>query len=91
MKTIINIFLITTIMSACTPKSVDTSIYLDPSQPIEERVEALLSQMTLEEKIGQMDMVAIWDKEKILEQGKFDYGASIGEARPKEINKNKKS
>ena len=87
MKTIINIFLITTIMSACTPKSVDTSIYLDPSQPIEKRVEALLTQMTLEEKIGQMDMVAIWDKEKILEQGKFDYGAWIGEARPEEINK----
>lgn len=32
-------------------------------------------------------MVAIWDKEKILEQGKFDYGAWIGEARPEEINK----
>lgn len=74
-------------MSACTPKSVDTSIYLDPTQPIEKRVEALLTQMTLEEKIGQMDMVAIWDKEKILEQGKFDYGAWIGEARPEEINK----
>lgn len=42
MKTIINIFLITTIMSACTPKSVDTSIYLDPSQPIEKELKHYL-------------------------------------------------
>ncbi|MBR2326719.1 MAG: glycoside hydrolase family 3 C-terminal domain-containing protein [Alistipes sp.] len=29
--------------------------YKDPTQPIEKRVEALLSQMTLEEKVGQMN------------------------------------
>ena len=29
----------------------DTSVYMDASQPTEKRVEALLSQMTLEEKI----------------------------------------
>ena len=29
-------------------KEVDTTVYMDPSRPVEERVEALLEQMTLE-------------------------------------------
>ena len=33
---------------------VDASVYMDTSVSVEERVAALLSQMTLEEKIGQM-------------------------------------
>lgn len=33
---------------------VDTSVYMDPNAAIEDRVAALLSQMTLEEKVGQM-------------------------------------
>ena len=33
---------------------VDVSVYMDTSVSVEERVAALLSQMTLEEKIGQM-------------------------------------
>ncbi len=33
---------------------VDKSVYMDASQDVETRVEALLAQMTLEEKIGQM-------------------------------------
>ena len=37
---------------AAPKKKVD---YKDPSQPIEKRVESLLSQMTLEEKVGQMN------------------------------------
>ena len=75
------------VAGGCTGKGeVDTSVYMDASQPVEKRVEALLSQMTLEEKIGQMDMVAIWSKQKIEEQGKLDYGAWIGDARPDVIN-----
>ena len=34
--------------------AVDKSVYMDPSQPVEARVEALLAQMTLEEKAAQM-------------------------------------
>ena len=34
-------------------RDVDKSVYMDPAQPIEVRVEALLSQMTLREKAGQ--------------------------------------
>lgn len=67
-------------------KNVDTSVYLDASQPISKRVDALLSQMTLAEKIGQMDMVAVWDREKVEKQALFDCGAWIGEADPKVLN-----
>lgn len=34
--------------------AVDKSVYMDPSRSVEERVEALLAQMTLEEKAAQM-------------------------------------
>ncbi|MDD4819384.1 MAG: glycoside hydrolase family 3 N-terminal domain-containing protein [Flavobacteriales bacterium] len=42
---------------ACTAcsNSEDKMIYKDPSSPVSERVEDLLSRMTLEEKIGQMN------------------------------------
>ncbi|MCX7044799.1 MAG: glycoside hydrolase family 3 C-terminal domain-containing protein [Candidatus Sumerlaeota bacterium] len=35
-------------------------IYRDPSQPIEKRVEDLLGRMTLEEKVGQMNMPCVY-------------------------------
>ncbi len=41
------------LMAACSPNS---ELYKDSGQPIERRVESLLSQMTLEEKLGQMDL-----------------------------------
>jgi len=37
-----------------TTKSVDKSVYMDATRDVGERVEALMSQMTLEEKVGQM-------------------------------------
>ncbi len=42
-------------------------LYLDPKQPIEKRVQDLLSRMTLEEKIGQMNMPCVYTS---------DWGAS---------------
>lgn len=87
MKGFIWMLLAASMASGCARTGeVDTSVYMDASQPVEKRVEALLSQMTLEEKIGQMDMVAIWSKQKIEEQGKLDYGAWIGDAKPDVIN-----
>lgn len=87
MKGFVWILLAVGMAGGCTGKGkVDTSVYMDATQPVEKRVEALLSQMTLEEKIGQMDMVAIWSKQKIEEQGKLDYGAWIGDAKPDVIN-----
>ncbi len=44
---------------SCVPKS-DQTIYLDPSQPIEKRVEDLLQRMTLAEKIGQLNMPCVY-------------------------------
>jgi beta-glucosidase-like glycosyl hydrolase len=37
-----------------------TPIYLDPKQPIERRVEDLLSRMTLEEKVGQLNLPCVY-------------------------------
>ncbi len=39
----------------------DSPLYLDPAQPIEKRVEDLLSRMTLSEKIGQMNMPCVYE------------------------------
>ncbi len=37
-------------------------IYLDPRQPIDRRIEDLLARMTLEEKIGQMNMPCVYER-----------------------------
>ncbi len=42
---------------AATANTINPRTYLDPTAPIEARVESLLGQMTLEEKIGQMDQI----------------------------------
>jgi beta-glucosidase len=39
------------------PEVAQDSVYLDPNAPIEERVEDLLAQMSIEEKIAQMTLV----------------------------------
>ena len=38
-------------------------LYLDPKQPAEKRVEDLLSRMTLEEKIGQLNMPCVYESQ----------------------------
>ncbi|BFK05524.1 glycoside hydrolase family 3 N-terminal domain-containing protein [Parabacteroides goldsteinii] len=60
---------------------------MDINRPVEERVEALLKQMTLTEKIGQMDMVSEWDKDAIIKNGYYDFGAWIAGMEPEETNK----
>ena len=35
-------------------------LYLDPSQPVEKRIEDLLGRMTLKEKVGQMNMPCVY-------------------------------
>lgn len=48
------------VLGACTTPAKDD--YKDPTLPIEKRVESLLSQMTLEEKVGQMNQYnGFWD------------------------------
>src|SRR5206468_10412321 len=41
-------------------RTKSTSMYLDPQQPIERRVEDLLSRMTLEEKVGQLNLPCVY-------------------------------
>lgn len=38
----------------------ERALYLDPAQPLERRVEDLLARMTLEEKVGQMNMPCVY-------------------------------
>lgn len=64
--------------------------YMNSNSPIEDRVVNLMSQMTIEEKIGQMEMVAIWDSEKITKQEMHKgagIGAWIGETTPELYNR----
>jgi hypothetical protein len=92
-----SVFCLATIFIATTALAVDTNIfhegwidlnkngmkdvYEDPAQPVEKRVENLLSQMSLEEKIGQLRQrihdvgaVKIWGKE--IQRG--DIGSFFG-------------
>lgn len=75
------------LLSCNSNKGVDTSVYMDVSRPVEERVKALLSQMTLEEKIGQMDMVSEWDMDNIMKGGYYEFGAWISGQEPEMVNK----
>lgn len=68
-------------------KKVDTSVYMDAKRPIDQRVEALLKQMTLREKIAQMDMVTGWDEKKAIGSGYIDFGSWIVDAGPEECNR----
>ena len=52
------------------PAAAQTDIYRDASQPIEARIDDLLARMTLEEKIGQMTLVA---EDSLDPQAVFDY------------------
>lgn len=50
----------TILMTQSCGKSGDVdSLYRDPSQPVEARVNNLLSQMTLDEKIGQLNQLSM--------------------------------
>ena len=45
---------ITALLAGCSGTG-DKNLYKDATRPVEERVENLLSQMTLDEKIGQLN------------------------------------
>jgi len=65
-------------------------IYLDPSQPIDRRVEDLLGRMTLEEKIGQMCQYswvsgAVGDYEQMIREGRI--GSLLNVTGVEEVNR----
>ena len=75
------------IFPSCSSNGVDSSIYMDSSRSVDERVEALLAQMTLDEKIAQMDMVSEWNQDSIINSGYYDFGAWIAGKEPADVNK----
>lgn len=58
-----NNFLVLLLVFIAFPVLGQTPLYLDAVQPVEKRVEDLLSRMTLEEKIGQMNMPCVYKRE----------------------------
>lgn len=54
--------LILLFLTAAALAGADEPKYLDPKQPVRVRVEDLLARMTLEEKIGQMNMPCVYLK-----------------------------
>lgn len=63
--------------------------YKDKNAPIDERVTSLMKEMTLEEKVAQMDMFAVWGMKNFEKTGLADnisIGAWIGETTPQKYN-----
>jgi beta-glucosidase len=75
-----NLGIVITAMLVATTSSAQSRnerpTYKDPAAPVEQRVQDLLSRMTLEEKIAQI--TAIWNQKNALldAQGKFDSAAA---------------
>ncbi len=71
-------------MATVTLHAENTPVYLDPSQPVEARATDLLSQMTLDEKIGQMvqaDLACVTNLADIQTYG-FGSMLSGGDSKP---------
>jgi hypothetical protein len=81
-----------TLVLTCAGGMAQTAVYLDPTQPIDTRVDDLLAKMTLEEKVSQdtrhvhLDLGAR-DLSMVNESGDRiiaagDYGISVGGGQP---------
>ena len=82
MKIITSAFLAMSLM-ACSEKS-----NINKDSDIESRVESLLSQMTMEEKLGQMNQLSPWDFEELAARvRKGEVGSILNVVNPEEINK----
>ena len=82
MKFITSAFLAMSLM-ACSEKS-----NINKDSDIESRVESLLSQMTMEEKLGQMNQLSPWDFEELaVRVRKGEVGSILNVVNPEEINK----
>ncbi|MGV8136052.1 MAG: glycoside hydrolase family 3 N-terminal domain-containing protein [Mangrovibacterium sp.] len=81
----LQVLVIATMLSGCGGSGDKNSGYKDPQFPVEDRVENLLSQMTLEEKVDQLTMKSLSalsfdDKGEVTEESleKLFEGGSIG-------------
>lgn len=68
---------VTTAPISAQPAPSSTPIYKDSSQPVERRVEDLLSRMTLEEKVAQMETV--WADKAKLQTATGDFDPALAE------------
>src|SRR5580658_4294970 len=71
------VFLTATLLAsipASARPSHDQPLYKDPNAPVEQRVEDLLSRMTLEEKIAQI--TCIWNRKQEILTPSGDFGPS---------------
>lgn len=82
MKIITSAFLAMSLI-ACSEK-----VNINKDSDIESRVESLLSQMTIEEKLGQMNQLSPWDFEELAARvRKGEIGSILNVVNPEEINK----
>ena len=80
------VFILLLIMATFTAgkSEMKKPLYLDPTQPIDVRIDDLLSRMTLEEKVGQLNMPCVYEhglggstEEKMLGVKKFAEGTQL--------------
>lgn len=82
-------FLLCLITLGLSGATIQAGTYTDPRLPVQKRVQLLMSEMTLEEKIAQMDMFAVWDLEKYKNSSlsvREGVGAFIGDITPEKYN-----
>ncbi|MBN1559808.1 glycoside hydrolase family 3 C-terminal domain-containing protein [candidate division KSB1 bacterium] len=75
---------LSTLLSSISAKTTEKTLYRDPSQPIEVRIEDLFSRMTLEDKVGQLNMPCVYvgelgrtTEEKMAGVRKFAAGTQL--------------
>ena len=69
-------------LTACSPKGTNSD------SEIENKVEALLDKMTLEEKLGQMNQLSPWDPNELANKVRNgEIGSILNYMNPEEVNK----
>lgn len=69
--------------------AVDADTYKDKTASVEDRVESLMKQMTLEEKVAQLEMFGVWNEKEFQKTNlpsTTGIGAWIGEVTPERYN-----
>ncbi len=76
------------IMTLLPVRAQTTPVYLDPSQPVDARVSDLLSQMTLDEKIGQMVQADLDCVTNLADIQTYGFGSMLSGGNSKPVGEN---